>query len=335
MGGGDLAKEVCQALEAGGATVDWLDEPDDEGVRAAVESGRFDVACAASREDAFPLRMALLVRHLDPELPLVVTIFDPAIARQVERAIPHCEVDVDRRHRGPGAGRPVSRFGHRRHPAHRFAVGRPGRGRWRKWSCRQLKARRARALVEAVFAPYDRSSGLLFYGAIGLVAMLLFEWIGSMIVLEQGAIDALYGSTKSLATVGPNSAVDDGPKWFKGAIVASMVLTLLSRGVLHRRAHQPARRLVADRADRAPRRAAARPRGGRRARAGRAAAVPAAARVRRARGGRRHRGRGRERRLRAAGEVAGRDRARGEPGRAAAAVAGAGALPRRGHARWT
>ena len=58
--------------------------------------------------------------------------------------------------------------------------------------------------------------------------MLLFEWIGSMIVLEQGAIDALYGSTKSLATVGPNSAVDDGPKWFKGAIVASMLLTLLS-----------------------------------------------------------------------------------------------------------
>ncbi len=58
--------------------------------------------------------------------------------------------------------------------------------------------------------------------------MLLWEWIGSMIVLEQGAIDALYGSTKSLATVGPNPAVDDGPKWFKGAIVASMVLTLLS-----------------------------------------------------------------------------------------------------------
>ena len=227
MGGGDLAKEVCQALEAGGATVDWLDDPDDEGVRAAVESGRFDVACAASREDAFPLRMALLVRHLDPELPLVVTIFDPAIARQVERAITHCEVTSVADIVAPVlAGQCLD--------SNIVAI-RCTDSRWvgldeslEAVQLPELKARRARAVAEAVFAPYDRSSGLLFYGAIGLVTMLLFEWIGSMIVLEQGAVDALYGSTKSLATVGPNSAVDDGPKWFKGAIVASMVLTLLS-----------------------------------------------------------------------------------------------------------
>ena len=43
-------------------------------------------------------------------------------------------------------------------------------------------------------------ASMLFYGAIGLVTMLLFEWAGSMIVLDQGAADALYGSTKSLAT---------------------------------------------------------------------------------------------------------------------------------------
>ena len=90
------------------------------------------------------------------------------------------------------------------------------------------RARRLRSLVEAVLAPYDRSAALLFYGAIGLVVMLLFEWVGSMIVLDQAAADALYGSTKSLATVGPNPAVDDGPKWFKVTIVASMLLTLLS-----------------------------------------------------------------------------------------------------------
>ena len=47
-------------------------------------------------------------------------------------------------------------------------------------------------------------------------------------MLDQAAADALYGSTKSLATVGPNPAVDDGPKWFKVTIVASMLLTLLS-----------------------------------------------------------------------------------------------------------
>jgi voltage-gated potassium channel Kch len=90
------------------------------------------------------------------------------------------------------------------------------------------RSRRLRSLAEAVLAPYDRSAALLFYGALGLVLMLAFEWVGSMIVLDQAAADALYGSTKSLATVGPNPAVDDGPKWFKVAIVGSMLLTLLS-----------------------------------------------------------------------------------------------------------
>ena len=49
-----------------------------------------------------------------------------------------------------------------------------------------------------------------------------------MIVLDQGFPDALYGSTKSLATVGPNTRSPKGPGWFKLAIVATMLLTLLS-----------------------------------------------------------------------------------------------------------
>lgn len=227
MGSGDLAKEVRHALEGEGATVDWIDEPDDDAVTTAVGSGEYDVACAAAREDAFPLRMALLVRHLDDALPLVVTIFDPAITRQVEQTIPHCTVTSVADVVAPVlAGRCLD--------PDIVAVRRSGSewvgvdGSSAEVPLPDMQARRVRALLEAVFAPYDRSAGLLFYGAIGLVAMLLFEWIGSMIVLEQAAIDALYGSTKSLATVGPNPAVDDGPKWFKGAIVASMVLTLLS-----------------------------------------------------------------------------------------------------------
>ncbi|MDA0179682.1 NAD-binding protein [Solirubrobacter phytolaccae] len=227
MGGGDLAKEVRVALEAAGATVDWIDEPDDEAVQSAMRSARYDVACAASREDAFPLRMALLVRHLDEELPLVVTIFDPAITRQVERTIPHCTVTsvadiVAPLLAGPCLDPDIVAV---RHSASGW-VGLDDS--LEEVPLPDTRARKLRALVEAVFAPYDRSAGLLFYGSIGLAAMLAFEWVGSMIVLEQGAIDALYGSTKSLATVGPNAAVDDGPKWFKGAIVASMVLTLLS-----------------------------------------------------------------------------------------------------------
>src|SRR5215203_216252 len=90
MGAGDLAEEVCEALEAGGAKVRFLVDADDESVQGALLEP-YDVACVASREDAFPLRMALLVRQYS-DVRLVVTIFDPAMARLVRETIPDCAV---------------------------------------------------------------------------------------------------------------------------------------------------------------------------------------------------------------------------------------------------
>ena len=83
VGGGDLAGEVCEALEAGGGDVKWLSDADDESVREALEVGRPDIVCVATRDDAFPLRMALLVRQSTTDVPLLVTIFDPGIAEQI------------------------------------------------------------------------------------------------------------------------------------------------------------------------------------------------------------------------------------------------------------
>jgi voltage-gated potassium channel Kch len=227
MGEGDLAEEVDEALEAGGADVRFLVDPDDESVRSALADDRPDVVCVAARRDAFPVRMALLVRHYDSDVPLIATIFDPAMARQIAESIPHCTVTSVADIVAPILAGPcldpdlvsIRRDGNR-------LVGLDAS--LEEVSIPVPRGRHLRSYAEAVFAPYDRSAALLFYGAIGLATMLLCEWVGSMIVLDQGAADALYGSTKSLATVGPNPAVDDGPKWFKVAIVASMVATLFS-----------------------------------------------------------------------------------------------------------
>ena len=221
LGAGDLAEEVSEALEAGGATVRFLYDADDESVQGAL-AGDVDVACVAAREDAFPLRMALLIRHYS-DVRLVVTVFDPAMARQVRETIPDCSVTSVADIVAPVLAGPCI--------DESLAAVHSGSGldgSLRSVPLPAVRARRVGALVTAVLTPYDRSAALLFYGAIGLVAMLAFEWVGSMIVLDQAPADALYGSTKSLATVGPNPAVDDGPKWFKVAIVVSMVLTLLS-----------------------------------------------------------------------------------------------------------
>jgi voltage-gated potassium channel Kch len=222
LGDGDLAEEVFEALTAGGAAVRFLADADDEAVQGALLGRDIDVACVVAREDAFPVRMALLVRHYS-DVRIVATIFDPAMARQVRETIPDCEVTSVAGIVAPTLAGPCIDASlvavHGSHGLDTSLRGVP---------LPVTRARRVRSLAEAVFAPYDRSAALLFYGLLGLALMLIFECAGSMIVLDQGLADALYGSAKSLVTVGPNHAVDDGPKWFKVAIVASMVLTLLS-----------------------------------------------------------------------------------------------------------
>ena len=185
------------------------------------------MVCVATRDDAFPLRIALLVRHLDADVPLLVTIFDPGIARQIADTVPNCRVTSVADIVAPSLAGPcispdllaVLRDGER-------TVGLDER--LEEVELPPHQAHRVRSLATAVLRPYDRSAALLFYGFAGLVLMLCFELIGAMIVLDQGFADAFYGSAKSLATVGPNTEVDDGPKWFKVAIGCSVILTLLS-----------------------------------------------------------------------------------------------------------
>ena len=227
VGGGDLAEEVCEALDAGGGEVTWLEDADDESVREALAEKRPDLVCIATRDDAFPLRIALLVRHLDEDVPLLVTIFDPGIAEQIEGTIPNCTVTSLADIVAPTLAGPCldpDLVAVRRKDGRGFGLDE----RLEEVDLPPQQPHRVRNLVTAVLHPYDRSAALLIYGFAGLVLMLAFELFGAMIVLDQGFADAFYGSTKSLATVGPNTAVDDGPKWFKVAIGCSVVLTLLS-----------------------------------------------------------------------------------------------------------
>jgi voltage-gated potassium channel Kch len=49
----------------------------------------------------------------------------------------------------------------------------------------------------------------------------------SAIVHDQVLVDSFYGAVKTLVTVDPNPAVQDGPKWYKVVIALSMLLALL------------------------------------------------------------------------------------------------------------
>ena len=91
LGEGDLTEETAEALRAADAEVERLKDPTHEELRKALEAGA-DAAMVVSRDDAWPLRAALLVRHLDAQVPIVATIFDPAAGRELEQEIGNCAI---------------------------------------------------------------------------------------------------------------------------------------------------------------------------------------------------------------------------------------------------
>jgi voltage-gated potassium channel Kch len=227
LGAGDLTDETFEALAAAGADVQRLEDPAAEDLRAALERGA-DAVAVVSRDDAWPLRAALLVRHLDSDVPIVATIFDPATGRELEQEIGNCTITSLADIAAPTLAGPclddeLSAL---------LDGDRPTGLRCERGECDtvelpEVKARRARALATAILKPFDRSAALVFFGAVGLVAILVLETVAAAIVLDQSLIDAFYGAVKTLVTVDPNPAVQDGPEWFKLAISISMLVALL------------------------------------------------------------------------------------------------------------
>jgi Trk K+ transport system NAD-binding subunit len=227
VGGGDLAAETNEALDAAGADVEHLEDPDHESLREAVEAGA-DAVVIVSREDAWPLRVALLVRHLDREVPIVVTIADEAVGRQLAEEIDNCTITSLADIVAPSLAGPCLDD-----DLAAVVDGDPPRGlrcdgdRVEPAPLPEVRRRRVRALATAILQPFDKSAGLVFFGAVGLVTILIAETVSAAIVLDQSLVDAFYGAVKTLVTVDPNPGVDDGPSWYKVAVSTSMLVALL------------------------------------------------------------------------------------------------------------
>ena len=227
LGAGDLTDETHAALETAGAVCIRLEDPQAEEVREALSQGA-DAVAIVSREDAWPLRAALLVRHLDPDVPIVATIFDPATGRELEQEIGNCTIASLAEIVAPSLAGPCL--------GDDLAAVLPGdqpcgltwaAGEAQVAPLPEVRARRMRALATAILRPFDHSAALVFFGAVGLMFILVAETVAAAVVLEQDLVDAYYGAVKTLVTVDPNPEVQQGPKWFKVAISLSMLVALL------------------------------------------------------------------------------------------------------------
>src|SRR5919112_1573726 len=228
LGEGDLTDETDEALRAHGADVHRLENPTYEDLCDALEDPA-DAVAIVSRDEAWPLRAALLVRHLDEDVPIVATVFDPATGSQLEREIGNCTITsladiVAPTLAGPCLDEDVT-----------AVIEEDGRiqglqcsdGTVDVASLPEVRARRARALTTAVLKPFDRSAALVFFGSIGLFSVLVIETVSAAIVLNQSFVDAFYGAVKTLVTVDPNLEVQKGPKWFKLFVSATMLTALV------------------------------------------------------------------------------------------------------------
>jgi len=227
LGDGDLTEETCAALKASGADVARLADPDVDELREALAQPTDGVA-VVSRDDAWPLRAALLVRHLDDDVPIIATIFDPATGRELEQSIRNITITsladvVAPSLAGPCLGDDIAAALGGEHPTSLRCKD----GEVELAPLPELRASRVRALTTAILQPFDRSAGLVFFGAVGLTLILIAETIAAALVLDQALVDSFYGAVKTLVTVDPNPEVEDGPKWFKVVISVSMLVALL------------------------------------------------------------------------------------------------------------
>jgi voltage-gated potassium channel Kch len=229
IGDGDLSEETARALEAGGARIIRLGEPDEDDVRDALESEDVDSVAVVEREDARVLRLALMVRAISTDIPLLLTIFDPTMAEQVGDILPNTRLTSMADIVAPSLAGPCIE---ERFTAVSVQSGSPVGLVERDGDVTEVpisspRPHRVEALARALFTPYDKSAGMLLFGAIGLVAIFFVESVTAVFTLDQSAVDAIYGSAKTLVTVDPNPDVADGPGWYKLFTSATMLVALL------------------------------------------------------------------------------------------------------------
>lgn len=209
-----LAAALIRRLRQKGIGVEAADSLSDSEASALLKQGRWRAVCVIARDDVLALRLTLLSAHLRPDLPLWVTMFDRTVTRELHHVVPAVHV--------------LS-------PAELVA---------------EDLAERCVAAIGAAEAParngvrlVDDALRLLVRAGAGLLLALLLEAAITMLALHEGVIDALYFSTRSVATVASTPGAAAAPAWFKALsaldTLAALLLVAVFTAALVRRLSRP------------------------------------------------------------------------------------------------
>jgi voltage-gated potassium channel Kch len=192
------------------------------------------VAAAAIliRDDVAALRYALALAHLDPSLPLIVTIFDETIASQLRKFLPQAKVSSPATLAVPSLAGPCLEAGLLASFLDvydsvevRCDEGVPSVRRCTPRS----PCRRSRLIRTVRWAHWHHDAGtrLLLIGLLGLGAILLADWSWLVLVERHGIAESFVEAARVVATVGP-AATNVDEAYAIGSALAMLVTIVLT-----------------------------------------------------------------------------------------------------------
>lgn len=193
-----LAEALLLRLGQTGMPAEFAGAGPDAETSAVLKREQWRAVVIITRDDALALRLSLLSAHLRPDLPIWATMFDGTVMRELHRAVPAVNV--------------IS-------PAELVAGELAGR-------CVEAGARPLpwwRSGVRLVDSPLR----LLVGAGFGLLLALVVEIVISSTALHDRFIDALYFSTRSVATVADAPGAASSPGWYKLVSAADTVAAVL------------------------------------------------------------------------------------------------------------
>lgn len=230
IGQGKLADATERALAAGAARVTRLRTASDREVREALDE-TVDSVVVVSRSDVVSLRTALVVEHVRPGIPVLVTIFGWRIAAHLEATVENARVLSMADIVAPSFAGPLldpELLSLAATPSGVVAVHAGGEGPEHVPlpGLRRPWPRRAISWLRAAVRPFDASARILLAGLGGFLAVLTIDIAVTALTQHVDLVEAIYSITKVSATVGPSSAADHGPAWFRLGSAAAMLLLI-------------------------------------------------------------------------------------------------------------
>lgn len=207
-----LAEALAQRLTLLGADVEAATGTDSE-IGVVLKRTDWAGIVVLAREDALALRLTLLSAHLRPDLSLWVTLFDKTIMHRLHAIVPSVQVLA-----------PAELVAHELADRCCVSLG--------------LSASRIGGIRVV-----DDALRLMLYSGAGLATSLAVQTVASMVGMHYGLVNAVYFSSRSLATVSDIPRAAAAPDWFKllstATTIVSVALVAVFTAALVRRLSRP------------------------------------------------------------------------------------------------